>query len=72
LINKYKGRIYELRWIRNGFNLIHCSMVGKDRAEIMEVLPLPFDDEIQQTQKEDAVWMAEQYYLLQQQGVFKA
>jgi hypothetical protein len=47
-------------------------MVGKDRAEIMEVLPLPFDDEIQQTQKEDAVWMAEQYYLLQQQGVFKA
>lgn len=41
----FKGKVDEWRFYRNGFNLVHCSLVEK-RADILKVLPLPFDDEI--------------------------
>lgn len=41
----YKGKVDEWRFFRNGFYLIHCSFVEKG-ADILKVLPLPFDDEL--------------------------
>lgn len=41
----FRGKVDEWRFLRNGFNLIHCSLVEK-RADILGVLPLPFDNEI--------------------------
>lgn len=69
----YKGHIDKLRFFRNGFNLIHCSLVGKDRVNIVDVLPLPFDYEIQeQTSENNPEWFAEQYKLLQASGALGA
>lgn len=42
----YQGKVDEWRFLRAGFNLVHCSMVSKP-AEIKEVLPLPYDDELE-------------------------
>ena len=41
----FRGKVDEWRFYRNGFNLVHCSLVEK-RADILNVLPLPFDDEL--------------------------
>lgn len=47
VILKFKGKVDEWRVFRNGVNLIHCSMVAMDqRVDIAQVIPLPFDDEI--------------------------
>jgi hypothetical protein len=61
----YKGKVDEWRFFRNGFNLIHCSMVEKP-ADILKVLPLPFDDEIETTGNSDD--LIEQYNLLKESG----
>lgn len=42
----FKGKVDEWRFYRSGFNLVHCSLVEK-RADILKVLPLPFDNEIE-------------------------
>lgn len=41
----YQGKVDEWRFLRAGFNLVHCSMVEKP-ADILKVLPLPYDDEL--------------------------
>ncbi len=43
-ILRYKGKIDELNFFRNGFYLIHCTMSEKpgDKTALM---PLPFDSE---------------------------
>lgn len=65
----YRGKVDEWRFYRNGFNLIHCSLVGKDRANILEVLPLPFDDEIKQDQVSDSEQMMREYEELRKSGL---
>lgn len=42
----FRGKVDEWRFLRNGFNLIHCSLVEK-RANMLDVLPLPFDNELE-------------------------
>lgn len=41
----YRGKVDEWRFFRNGFNLLHRSFADKP-ANILEEIPLPFDDEI--------------------------
>jgi len=41
-----QGKVDEWRILRNNAYLIHCSMVEK-RADILSVLPLPYDDELE-------------------------
>lgn len=66
----------EWRFIRKGINLIHCSLVDKNRADMLEHLPLPFDEEILDNIKKESGQMAERlaldYWKLQEAGVFNA
>jgi len=40
----YRGKVDEWRFFRNGFNLVHCSLV-QNPVEISGTMPLPFDEE---------------------------
>ncbi len=44
VILKYKAKIDELNFFRNGFYLIHCTMSEKP-GDKMALMPLPFDGE---------------------------
>lgn len=66
-ILKMQGKVDELRFYRNGFNLIHCSLVGKERVDILKALPLPFDDELDEATDTDE--MFEEYRKLKEAGV---
>lgn len=49
----YKAKVNEWRFIRSNTYLIHCSLIeSKHRVNIEDVLPLPFDDEIEEARKE--------------------
>lgn len=46
IVLAYKGRVDELRFHRAGYDLIHRSLSPRP-ANILEVLPLPFDSDIE-------------------------
>jgi hypothetical protein len=56
----------EWRFFRNGFNLIHCSLVDK-RSDILKTMPLPFDYEL--IQEEDTEDLVVVYNKLRQQQI---
>lgn len=59
-----KGKVNDLRYSRDNAYVIYCSMV-KNPAPKEAVLPLPFDDEIEEVmrkQKEQEVKRAEDLY----------
>lgn len=70
----YKAKIDEWRFIRSNTYLVHCSLIeSKHRVNIEEVLPLPFDDEIEEARKEaNEVWanqLVEEYNRIKEAGL---
>ena len=65
-IFRYKGKVNEWRFLRNGFNLLHCSFVEKP-ANILKVLPLPFDDEMED-EKDSEYDIISEYNRLKESG----
>lgn len=66
MILAYKGKVDEWRLMRNGFYLIHCSLVEK-KCNIVEAMPLPFDDELQEEKGSTEDLLAE-YNRLKESG----
>ena len=60
----YRGKVDEWRFFRNGFNLVHLSLVEKG-ADIREYIPLPFDEDYG---KSDDIDMIAEYNKLKESG----
>lgn len=56
-----RGFVNKQRIERRNAYLIHCSMVGKDAVDMLEYMPLPFDDELKEASPVSEI-SAEEFY----------